>query len=795
MKKWLDRYDDGGSFGEAFSKARNELGPNKTFTWKGNVYNTNYANETEQDDAPNNVVRKPNPYLDVSKYAKPLPINVSKNIQQSFNNSPSLKSQYQQYNSSEALGYGVHNMPANMKGNYVQNKMNDYIDNAIATRKAYENSPAYNKVPYKEWVDAQNKLGRSDEMRVVQPISKYQKVKQVLKNPMSAAQYVINKQPIPDNFANDRNILDYATDVVNPAFYLNAIKKTGQNIFDKNTYKDALGAGAYLASKVVGDVGSDFDEAAANTLERITDATVGLSGANIGLKGIRDIGIASRDAKFITPFKTKALTVEGNTFYNSRDWNKWYENKYPEGARRPLTKNEVNFLNREIKDRGILEMQRSHPLNPLPYLSKRGIVPESYDMGNVVRSYIPNLRQGNTTSKLTMGPGRLHAWDQYLGLPSKNNSYRIHPLSYQDGRGLTYTIPDEYMNQQWSKSQLAETPIKDKILSAPLDRKHISMLDVVRKSGQGYHPDYAENFDWDAFNKEALQTLKENGWTDKQLRKKGLMSGRYFDIRNNDPDYTLNEHSINPNTVYSYDVHHGSAGGVRWQRTPLANGASEWKMVDTWDINPFSRMKKVSDLPIPGGLKSRLSQKTLQKDLPNFVKRLDTGPLLGGKNFDVEVNYRVSPKYNRIQNLYGTRKEGGEAIKNVNQQPDYNFPAWQLADPIRASYHVVNPEDFHGPDIYKYPNHMTFSDESMYSTPEHMGGHWTELKNGKWQFQPSQWNIQNAGGKQNFLNWWNETEGKQGSKIKFKGGGQIHNWREVEVPHTKNQLSGWLDKL
>ncbi len=28
-----------------------------------------------------------------------------------------------------------------------------------------------------------------------------------------------------------------------------------------------------------------------------------------------------------------------------------------------------------------------------------------------------------------------------------------------------------------------------------------------------------------------------------------------------------------------------------------------------------------------------------------------------------------------------------------------------------------------------------------------------------------------------------------------KDGGQIHNWREVEVPHKKNQLSGWLDKL
>jgi hypothetical protein len=29
----------------------------------------------------------------------------------------------------------------------------------------------------------------------------------------------------------------------------------------------------------------------------------------------------------------------------------------------------------------------------------------------------------------------------------------------------------------------------------------------------------------------------------------------------------------------------------------------------------------------------------------------------------------------------------------------------------------------------------------------------------------------------------------------YEYGGSIHNWREVEVPHKKNQLSGWLDKL
>lgn len=35
----------------------------------------------------------------------------------------------------------------------------------------------------------------------------------------------------------------------------------------------------------------------------------------------------------------------------------------------------------------------------------------------------------------------------------------------------------------------------------------------------------------------------------------------------------------------------------------------------------------------------------------------------------------------------------------------------------------------------------------------------------------------------------------QNKPNQYKDGGQIHNWREVKVPHKKNQLSGWLDKL
>ena len=36
---------DRGSFGEAFKKKRAELGANKTFTWRGKLYNTNRADD------------------------------------------------------------------------------------------------------------------------------------------------------------------------------------------------------------------------------------------------------------------------------------------------------------------------------------------------------------------------------------------------------------------------------------------------------------------------------------------------------------------------------------------------------------------------------------------------------------------------------------------------------------------------------------------------------------------------------------------------------------------------------
>jgi hypothetical protein len=74
--------------------------------------------------------------------------------------------------------------------------------------------------------------------------------------------------------------------------------------------------------------------------------------------------------------------------------------------------------------------------------------------------------------------------------------------------------------------------------------------------------------------------------------------------------------------------------------------------------------------------------------------------------------------------------EGGRA-----EQPDYDYAAAKAAG--------IAPDQFgHMPDTYKLPSHMTFSADSIYSTPEHQGGKWTEGNNGSWVFWPSEHNMQ-----------------------------------------------------
>jgi hypothetical protein len=73
------------------------------------------------------------------------------------------------------------------------------------------------------------------------------------------------------------------------------------------------------------------------------------------------------------------------------------------------------------------------------------------------------------------------------------------------------------------------------------------------------------------------------------------------------------------------------------------------------------------------------------------------------------------------------------------------YPAWlDLADyDLRGAYLAQLARDSRGHmgDEFKKPNHPTFSDQSIYSTPEAQGGQWLAHWPGRWDFQAAPANF------------------------------------------------------
>lgn len=77
--------------------------------------------------------------------------------------------------------------------------------------------------------------------------------------------------------------------------------------------------------------------------------------------------------------------------------------------------------------------------------------------------------------------------------------------------------------------------------------------------------------------------------------------------------------------------------------------------------------------------------------------------------------------------------------KRLQNTSDYDLKGYY------DKYGAVNiTGDQHLTDEFKLPNHVTFSNESIYSNPQTPGGQWSQVNN-KWVFTPSQHNIANVG--------------------------------------------------
>ena len=86
----------------------------------------------------------------------------------------------------------------------------------------------------------------NESMRSADPRrSAMDKAGAIARNPMTAAQYVVQGQPIPDYFEKgDRNLYDYAVDVLNPMTYVDAAKRTAtlEHLRNMKSLQDLPGA-------------------------------------------------------------------------------------------------------------------------------------------------------------------------------------------------------------------------------------------------------------------------------------------------------------------------------------------------------------------------------------------------------------------------------------------------------------------------------------------------------------------------------------------------------------------------
>jgi hypothetical protein len=105
----------------------------------------------------------------------------------------------------------------------------------------------------------------------------------------------------------------------------------------------------------------------------------------------------------------------------------------------------------------------------------------------------------------------------------------------------------------------------------------------------------------------------------------------------------------------------------------------------------------------------------------------------GGKN-KRKVNLQEKSKtYPTLEDFMKFIEEQGLLAND-----DYDYIRFYGDRPIFESWENDTTPNKHFTDKYKKPNHITFSEESVYSTPDNKGGKWYKDANGKIHFRPSE---------------------------------------------------------
>jgi hypothetical protein len=247
------------------------------------------------------------------------------------------------------------------------------------------------------------------------PQSTSSRLKEIALNPLTAFGYAARNENLPENFSRgERNTLDMATDIINPAFYINQANNAGNNINSSvsniiqgnlpSAYRDIKNAGMNIVNAL--PLISEYE-----ALGKVTGELGQLSkqGLREGVDLVHPVGKALRQIE-------------------------------REGALAGLSPQEIKKL--QLEKVGITSAQREGYFPGVSEIATEYITPYSYDnaaarIKDIPRRIIKGEKNSknlvdvdadfilNHEAKNLVSKPRYDAWRMYSGLPQKNNTFRI----------------------------------------------------------------------------------------------------------------------------------------------------------------------------------------------------------------------------------------------------------------------------------------------------------------------------------------------------------------------------------
>lgn len=308
--------------------------------------------------------------------------------------------------------------------------------------------------------------------------------------------------------------------------------------------------------------------------------------------------------------------------------------------------------------------------------------------------------------------------------------------------------------------------------------------------GRGYNSDYID-YIYNSLSKSNLNKMQqavilshiinESGGDPFALNKKsgkdyGLLQwvDRYIKTKETDP-YKEIDNQLNYiySTVNNLDdkvswTHGGEGSGYRSLNDAYSDFSSE-------DLSAVNKGFSLGYVRPAGKHDSANNRFGLAEQIYDRIKRLG-----GDKPYTTKLNPKEEFEFRRWYKTLADKKELNPNFDAEEHYYDYRG-FWKNED----RYGILNGDsNVHFTDRYKKPGHPTFSNESIYSKGNTIGGNWVQDKNGNWLFNHSEYTKRYKNKTKEYLKGTGEGYIIDGDTIidkKRLGGNMKHKLVEVNI--------------